>query len=103
MIQVRPDNALQRWMDLGQQAANAIAGLSDFPRQSQEKVQFVFEKAMSGMESMRKAGVQVGIGTDLLGKTYVQQCRTCLNFCVSRHIMTERSRYAEKEEVRCLA
>ncbi|HEY5755355.1 MAG TPA: amidohydrolase family protein, partial [Steroidobacter sp.] len=32
-------------------------------------------RAIAGMESMRKAGVRVGFGTDLLGETYVQQRR----------------------------
>jgi len=46
-----------------------------FPPQSQEKAEFAFKQAIVGMESMRKAGVKVGFGTDLLGETYVQQCR----------------------------
>jgi imidazolonepropionase-like amidohydrolase len=27
------------------------------------------------MESMKRAGVKIGFGTDLLGETYVQECR----------------------------
>ncbi len=46
-----------------------------FPPQSQEKAEFAYKQALSGMESMRKAGVKIGFGTDLLGETYVQQCR----------------------------
>lgn len=46
-----------------------------FPPQSQEKAEFAFKQAIVGMEHMRKAGVKVGFGTDLLGETYVQQCR----------------------------
>jgi len=46
-----------------------------FPPQSQEKAELVFRQALSGMESMRKAGVKIGFGTDLLGETYVRQCR----------------------------
>jgi imidazolonepropionase-like amidohydrolase len=46
-----------------------------FPPQSQEKAEFAFKQAIVGMESMRKAGVKIGFGTDLLGETYVQQCR----------------------------
>lgn len=46
-----------------------------FPPQSQEKAEFAFNQAIAGMEHMRKAGVNVGFGTDLLGETYVQQCR----------------------------
>jgi imidazolonepropionase-like amidohydrolase len=46
-----------------------------FPPESQEKVQVVFKAAMAGMESMKRAGVKIGFGTDLLGETYVQECR----------------------------
>jgi imidazolonepropionase-like amidohydrolase len=46
-----------------------------FPPQSQEKAEVAFKHAITGMESMRKAGVKVGFGTDLLGETHVQQCR----------------------------
>lgn len=45
------------------------------PPQIQEKVEFIFRRALQGLESMRRAGVKVGFGTDLLGETYVQQCR----------------------------
>ena len=46
-----------------------------FPARSQEKIAYALERAMAGMESMRKAGVRVGFGTDLLGETYAQQRR----------------------------
>jgi imidazolonepropionase-like amidohydrolase len=46
-----------------------------FPAQSQEKAEFAFKSAISGMESMRNAGVKIGFGTDLLGELYLQQCR----------------------------
>jgi len=46
-----------------------------FPPQSQEKAEFAFTRAISGLDSMRRAGVKVGFGTDLLGSTYVRQCR----------------------------
>jgi imidazolonepropionase-like amidohydrolase len=46
-----------------------------FPPQSQEKAEYAYKQAIVGMESMRKAGVKIGFGTDLLGDTYVQQCR----------------------------
>jgi imidazolonepropionase-like amidohydrolase len=46
-----------------------------FPRVSQEKVKEAHRQAMAGMESMRKAGVRIGLGTDLLGETYVYQRR----------------------------
>jgi len=46
-----------------------------FPAQSQEKADFAFKQAISGMDSMRRAGVKVCFGTDLLGSTYSHQCR----------------------------
>jgi imidazolonepropionase-like amidohydrolase len=46
-----------------------------FPPQSQEKAEYAFKQAIVGMESMRKAGVKIGFGTDLLGETYLRQCR----------------------------
>ena len=46
-----------------------------FPKVSQDKVQVAFGQALSGMESMRKAGVNIGLGTDLLGETYMHQSR----------------------------
>ena len=56
-----------------------------FPPQSQEKAEFAYKQALSGMESMRKAGVRIGFGTDLLGETYVQQCR---EFTIRREVFT---------------
>jgi imidazolonepropionase-like amidohydrolase len=56
-----------------------------FPPQSQEKVAYAFKQALSGMDSMRRAGVKVGFGTDLLGTTYVQQCR---EFTLRREVFT---------------
>jgi imidazolonepropionase-like amidohydrolase len=46
-----------------------------FPAQSLEKARSVYTGALTGLESMRKAGVKVGYGTDLLGTTYTRQCR----------------------------
>jgi imidazolonepropionase-like amidohydrolase len=46
-----------------------------FPAQSQEKAEFAFKQALSGMDSMRRAGVKVCFGTDLIGSTYTQECR----------------------------
>jgi imidazolonepropionase-like amidohydrolase len=46
-----------------------------FPPASQEKMDFAFQSALSGMDAMRRAGVKVCFGTDLLGSTYTQQCR----------------------------
>jgi len=45
------------------------------PVQSQEKVVWIFREALQGLEAMQSAGVKIGFGTDLLGETYVQQCR----------------------------
>lgn len=45
------------------------------PAASQEKVEVIVRQAMEGLESMRKANVKIGFGSDLLGETYVQQCR----------------------------
>jgi imidazolonepropionase-like amidohydrolase len=44
-----------------------------FPAQSQEKVEIVARQALSGMDAMRRAGVKVCFGTDLMGRTYTQQ------------------------------
>ena len=56
-----------------------------FPAPSLEKAQVAYERALGGMESMRKAGVQIGFGTDLLGETYLQQCR---EFSIRREVFT---------------
>ena len=46
-----------------------------FPPESLVKAEYAFKEALSSLDQMRKAGVKVGYGTDLLGTTYVQQCR----------------------------
>jgi imidazolonepropionase-like amidohydrolase len=46
-----------------------------FPAASQEKAEYAYTQALSGMDKMRSAGVKLGFGTDLLGVTYAQQCR----------------------------
>ena len=46
-----------------------------FAPQSQEKAEFAFKSAIAGLDSMRRAGVKVCYGTDLLGSTYTMQCR----------------------------
>jgi imidazolonepropionase-like amidohydrolase len=56
-----------------------------FPPQSQEKAAIAFRQAMTGLESMRKAGVLLGLGTDLIGETYVRQCR---EFSIRREVFT---------------
>jgi len=42
---------------------------------SQEKAEYACKHALSSLDKMRSAGVKVGFGTDLLGSTYVQECR----------------------------
>jgi imidazolonepropionase-like amidohydrolase len=64
-------------IDLGKQLG--------FPPQSQEKAQYAFERAITGLESMRRARVRLGFGTDLLGQTYLQQCR---EFTIRREVFT---------------
>ena len=56
-----------------------------FPRASQEKADFAYKAALSSMDKMRNAGVKVGYGTDLLGSTYVQQCR---EFTIRRDVFS---------------
>jgi len=56
-----------------------------FPPQSLEKAKVAFEGAMAGLEKMRRAGVKVGYGTDLLGTTYVRQCQ---EFTIRKEIFT---------------
>jgi imidazolonepropionase-like amidohydrolase len=46
-----------------------------FPKASQDKVQIAFRQAISGMDAMRRAGVKIGLGTDLLGDTYTHESR----------------------------
>jgi imidazolonepropionase-like amidohydrolase len=46
-----------------------------FPPESQVKAEYAFKEALASLDKMRKAGVKVGYGTDLLGSTYVRQCR----------------------------
>ncbi|MFM7145310.1 MAG: amidohydrolase family protein, partial [Actinomycetales bacterium] len=45
------------------------------PPASQEKLEAVFERTLIGLGHMRQAGIKLGFGTDLLGETYLQQCR----------------------------
>jgi imidazolonepropionase-like amidohydrolase len=46
-----------------------------FPPQSQEKAEYAWKQALSGMDLMRQAGVKVCLGTDLMGSMYDQECR----------------------------
>jgi imidazolonepropionase-like amidohydrolase len=56
-----------------------------FPAASQEKAEYAYKQALSGMDKMRSARVKVGFGTDLLGVTYTQQCR---EFTIRREVFT---------------
>lgn len=49
-----------------------------FPKVSQEKVAVVAEHALEGLDHMRRNGVSVGFGTDLLGQTYTRQTQEFL-------------------------
>lgn len=49
-----------------------------FPPVSQEKVAIVGQHAIEGMDHMRRNGVKVGFGTDLLGETYTRQSQEFL-------------------------
>jgi len=46
-----------------------------FPPVSLEKLRRVADAALSSLEIMKKAGVKMGLGTDLLGALHVQQSR----------------------------
>jgi len=56
-----------------------------FPAASQEKADYAYKAALSSMDKMRNAGVKIGYGTDLLGSTYVQQCR---EFTIRREVFS---------------
>ena len=45
------------------------------PADSLAKLKVAHDAAIAGLDLMRSAGVKIGYGTDLLGATYVQQCR----------------------------
>ena len=51
----------------------------------QEKLDHTYKQALSGMDIMRKAGVKVCLGTDLLGEGYVEQCR---EFAIRREVFS---------------
>ena len=56
-----------------------------FPPQSLAKLDAVAKHAIGGLDSMRRAGVKIGFGTDLLGATYAQQCR---EFTLRKEVFT---------------
>ena len=46
-----------------------------FPTELQDKAVHVYEQALRGLESMRRAQAKIGLGTDLLGESYRYQTR----------------------------
>lgn len=46
-----------------------------FAPQSQAKAEVAWKQAIAGLDIMRRAGVKLAYGTDLLGALYDQQCR----------------------------
>jgi imidazolonepropionase-like amidohydrolase len=56
-----------------------------FPAASQEKAEFAWKAAVSGLDAMRRAGVKIGYGTDLLGKLYTRQSQ---EFLLRREVFT---------------
>ena len=56
-----------------------------FPPESMEKARIAFDGALSGLEKMKRAGVKLAYGTDLLGTTYVRQCQ---EFTLRKEIFT---------------
>ena len=45
------------------------------PPAIQQKLQSVFDSALTSLKILKEAKVKLGFGTDLLGKLYTQQCR----------------------------
>jgi len=56
-----------------------------FAPQSQEKAEYAWKQAISGLDVMRRAGVKMCYGTDLLGALYVEQCR---EFALRKEVFT---------------
>jgi imidazolonepropionase-like amidohydrolase len=56
-----------------------------FPPESMEKARIALDGAMAGLEKMKRAGVKLAYGTDLLGSTYVRQCQ---EFTLRKEIFT---------------
>lgn len=55
------------------------------PKTSLEKARYAYGQAIRGLDLMRQASVKIGFGTDLLGETYVQQCREII---IRREVFT---------------
>ena len=56
-----------------------------FPPESQEKAEKVMESGLSGLEAMRRAGVKICLGTDLLGALHVNQSQ---EFAIRSEVFT---------------
>ena len=57
-------------------SGHAISGRQlGFAPQSQEKADYAWKSAISGLDIMRSAGVKLCYGTDLLGSLYRHECR----------------------------
>jgi len=56
-----------------------------FPAESQAKAEKVMETGLQGLEAMRRAGVKIGYGSDLLGQLHVYQSR---EFEIRREVFT---------------
>lgn len=56
-----------------------------FPPQSQEKAEYAWAQGLSGLDRMRKAGVKLVYGTDLLGSLYTRQTQ---EFLLRREVFT---------------
>jgi imidazolonepropionase-like amidohydrolase len=65
-------------VELGQQLG--------FPRQNLDKAIEVQARALAGLEVMRRAGVAIGFGTDLIGDTYLRQTR---EFLIRRQVFAD--------------
>jgi imidazolonepropionase-like amidohydrolase len=57
-----------------------------FPAPNLDKVIELEKHALEGLQVMRAAGVKIGFGTDLIGKTYVQRCR---EFTLRKQVFSE--------------
>jgi imidazolonepropionase-like amidohydrolase len=56
-----------------------------FPAESQAKAELVMQTGLQGLEAMRRAGVKIAYGSDLLGALHVYQSR---EFAIRREVFT---------------
>jgi len=52
---------------------------------SQEKIKFIYGRAVEGLSIMKSAGVKMGFGTDLLGEQHVRQCT---EFAIRKEVLS---------------